>query len=154
MTIFQNNRPQMNDFINDVVSNLKRATKQHHLHIPHTMKPDAARNQIRDFMIKITPIATSGQSDLILIAAAIPKSRTKQWWVSKVSWISRKQHPSMLLLKIYRRRSCCVELRSGHFQMANRLPSIKTRDQAPNMQSHPCKKKSSNEKTKRRTRVQ
>jgi len=78
MTIFQNDRPQMNEFINDVVSNLKRATKQHHLHIPHSTRPDVARSQIRDFVVKVTPIATSGQSDLILIAAAVPKSKTKQ----------------------------------------------------------------------------
>jgi len=78
MTTFQNNRLQMNEVINDLVSSLKRATKQHHLHIPHSTRPEAARSQIRDFMAKVTPIATSGQSDLILIAAAVPKSKTKQ----------------------------------------------------------------------------
>jgi len=68
----------MNEFINDVVFNLKRSTKQHHLRIPHSTRPDAARTQIRDFVTKITPLATSGQSDLHLVAAAIPKSKTKQ----------------------------------------------------------------------------
>ena len=56
---------------------LKRSTKQHVLHIPHTTRSDAARSQVREFLAKLTPIATSGQSDLIVIAAAVPKSRVK-----------------------------------------------------------------------------
>jgi hypothetical protein len=67
----------MNELIDDVVSSLRRSTKQHHLHIPHSTRPDAARNQLRDFVARITPIATSGQSDLIVVAAVIPKSRIK-----------------------------------------------------------------------------
>lgn len=68
----------MNELIEDVVTSLKRSSKQHHLHIPHSTRPDAARNQLKDFVAKITPIATSGQSDLIIVAAVIPKSRIKQ----------------------------------------------------------------------------